>query len=84
MNEKTETKNSPQGEAQRGTHPLQRDAKSSEVKRLREEIQKADAAEAQLYAARGHGGYINSETLKEIRTARGVAVSALLELGEKL
>jgi multidrug resistance efflux pump len=71
VNEKTKT------ETVNGLSSLQRTAESS----LQEQITALEAQEAQLYASRGHGGYIHTETLKNIRTALRGAQAALAQQG---
>lgn len=64
MNEAQET------QATSGTSSLQRAPKSRSLKELEAHIASCDRAEADLYARRGYGGYIDSETLQQIRDGK--------------
>lgn len=56
---------------------------SSEIKSLQEIIEENEAHEAQLYAQRGYGGYINSEHIEAIRKATWEAVQKIEALRKK-
>lgn len=57
---------------------LQRPQESSDEKTVRE----CKAKEAQLYAARGYGGYINTEEINELREKQKAAQDRITELRE--
>lgn len=75
MNEKKET------QVVGGTGSLQRSPQSQvqeQVENLEAQIKSLEAQEAQLFAARGYGGYIHTAALNGIRDAIQAAKAQLL------
>ena len=64
MNEKNQT------QAIAGPRPVQRDAGPQSRSEREKEIKALEAEEAQLFASRGYGGYIDSDKLDELRVKR--------------
>lgn len=68
-------------ETQRGPRRLESEARGPrstyEAERLRQIVAECDREEANLYAQRGHGGYIDSAHIEAIRLARKEAAARL-------
>ena len=65
--------------AERRTRALQCASKSGQDQEDVQTIKEQDAAEADLFARRGYGGYIKTETVEAIRATREEAVENILE-----
>jgi hypothetical protein len=67
-------------EAVRRASTLQRGEEGSPIESAIEIVKEQVAAEAELYAKRGYGGYIKTEHIKAIRATRDEAVEKVEKL----